>query len=207
MCGNQDADHARAQHHQRKGQIEQKQPKERRNSQRLFEAGIERPPANADQRLHHNRQHRCLDSQEQRREPVEIGSERIERGERQHHERTGNDEQQARRKTTLQTVQPPANPCGQLLRFGSGQQMAEIERMEILLLVHPLMFFDNLAVHQRDLPCRAAKAQTADAREHAHQFAKFGTICWFIHGHKHISSAQSRASARPARGNAWAPTA
>jgi hypothetical protein len=71
-------------------------------------------------------------------------------------------------------VEFPPDPDGQLLRFGPGQQVAEVERVEILLLADPAAFLDQFAVHQRDLSRRPAKAEAADARRNAHQFAKIG---------------------------------
>ncbi|WP_232824518.1 hypothetical protein [Blastomonas sp. UPD001] len=55
--------------------------------------------------------------------------------------------------------------------------MAEIERVEILLLIDPFVLRDNLAMHQRNLPGGAAEAQAADAREDAHELAEIRNIC------------------------------
>ncbi len=62
-------------------------------------------------------------------------------------------------------MQPPPDPCGELLRFGAGEQVAEIERVEEILLGHPFALFHQFPVHQRDLPRRSAKAEQADAGE------------------------------------------
>ncbi len=69
-------------------------------------------------------------------------------------------------------MQPPADPGRQLLRLGSGQQVAEVERVEIVLLADPVPLLDQLAVHQRDLPRRPAEAQQADPQEHPEQVGK-----------------------------------
>jgi hypothetical protein len=52
--------------------------------------------------------------------------------------------------------------------------VAEIQSVEILLLADPAAFLHQFTVHQRDLPCRPAKAEAADAGGYAHQFGKSG---------------------------------
>jgi hypothetical protein len=44
--------------------------------------------------------------------------------------------------------------------------------VEILLLFYPPSFFDQLVVHERDLPGGSAETQESDAREHADHFMK-----------------------------------
>lgn len=58
-------------------------------------------------------------------------------------------------------MQPPPDPRRELLRFGAGQQVTEIERVEEIVLADPFAFLHPLAVHQRNLPGRPAKAEEA----------------------------------------------
>ncbi len=51
-------------------------------------------------------------------------------------------------------VQPPADVGGDLLGLGTGQEHAEVERPQILLLGDPALLLDQLPVHDRDLPRR-----------------------------------------------------
>jgi hypothetical protein len=60
-------------------------------------------------------------------------------------------------------MQEPADIDCELLCFRAWKQHAEVERMEETLLPDPLFFVDQDAVHHRDLPGRAAKAQRRDA--------------------------------------------
>ena len=78
-------------------------------------------------------------------------------------------------------MQPPADPCRQLLRLRARQQVAEIQGMKILLFIHPLVLLDDFAVHKSDLPGRAAETQTADAREDADKFAKIRGVHSIVH--------------------------
>jgi hypothetical protein len=55
---------------------------------------------------------------------------------------------------TKRPVQPPANVGGDLLRLGTGQEHAEVQRPEVLLLGDPALLLDKLPVHDRDLPGR-----------------------------------------------------
>jgi hypothetical protein len=59
----------------------------------------------------------------------------------------------------------PADPGGHLLGLRPGQQVAEVEGVQELLVGQPAPLVDDLAVHQGDLAGRAAKAQTADPGE------------------------------------------
>jgi len=71
-------------------------------------------------------------------------------------------------------VQPPPAPRRKLLRFGTGQQHRKIERAQERRLFDPAARFNKIALHQRDLPRRPAKAQPADAQKGARQRSKRG---------------------------------
>ena len=88
--------------------------------------------------------------------------------------------------------QLPADPRGQLLCFGTGQQVAEIERLEVLVFADPTALLDQFAVHQRDLPCGAAEAEEADARGDARQLGKTGMMERALRHYKYLRACRSR---------------
>src|SRR5207302_10634611 len=53
----------------------------------------------------------------------------------------------------------------ELQRFRAGQDMAEVQRADELLLVDPLLPFDDLQVHQADLTDRPAECEPAQLEE------------------------------------------
>jgi hypothetical protein len=69
-------------------------------------------------------------------------------------------------------MQPPPDPRGELLRLRPRQQVAEIERVEEIVFGDPCAFFDQLAMHQRDLARRPAKAEQADAGKNPQQIGE-----------------------------------
>jgi hypothetical protein len=54
-----------------------------------------------------------------------------------------------------------------LLSFRAGQCHAVVKRIEKSAIVDPWSGFDQLAVHESDLPSGAAKAQQPDAQPNA----------------------------------------
>jgi hypothetical protein len=55
------------------------------------------------------------------------------------------------------------------LRFGAGQEHAEGQHVLEARIVDPFALIDKNAVHQRDLPGRAAEAEAADLETVAKQ--------------------------------------
>ena len=148
----------------RKGHVEQEERGERPAGQQPCKPALERPRADAEQRLHHQRQHRRLDAEEGRLDRRQPPVERIDRRQRGHHDRAGQDEQEARRQAAAYAVQQPAGIGGELLRLRPRQQHAEIERMEETRLVKPALLLHHDAVHERDLRRRPAEAGEPDPR-------------------------------------------
>jgi len=70
-------------------------------------------------------------------------------------------EQAAGYQPTGGAVHQPADVGGQLLCFRTWQHHAVIQRVQKALLGNPAPLFDQFAVHQRNLPGRAAKADAA----------------------------------------------
>src|SRR5271170_4446460 len=71
--------------------------------------------------------------------------------------------------------QPP-DIGGELLRLGAWQQHAIVERMQESAFRHPPFFFDENAVHHRDLSGGAAEAQRSDAQPDTGGFADRNTM-------------------------------
>ena len=96
----------------------------------------------------------------------------IEHRQPQDDERAGQDEQQAGRQSAPKAVELPADPYGELLRLGSGKQVAEIQGVKILVFAHPSTLIDEFAMHQRDLPGRPPEAQEPYPRADTQQLGK-----------------------------------
>jgi hypothetical protein len=88
----------------------------------------------------------------------------------------GQNEQQARDQPAQGPVQQPADIGRKLLRFRPRQKHAEIERVEEALLPDPFLLVDQDAVHDRNLPRRAAEAQRRDPRPDANRLAKADAV-------------------------------
>ena len=69
----------------------------------------------------------------------------------------GQDEPKSGRDPSPGTVEPPPEVGGELLGLGPGQEHAEIQRVEKMGVADPAIFLDQLPVHDRDLPGRAAE--------------------------------------------------
>ena len=72
----------------------------------------------------------------------------------------------------LRLVQEPADIDGKLLRLGAGEQHAVVERVQEPVLADPALLLDEDAVHDGDLPGRAAEGERGDARPHPHGVAE-----------------------------------
>ena len=69
-------------------------------------------------------------------------------------------------------MEEPANIDRELLRFGSGQEHAEVERVEKTRLTDPAFLLDQLGLHDRDLPGRSAEANEPELEPEAEGFAE-----------------------------------
>ena len=123
---------------------------------------LERTAADAVHGLQHDREHRGLEAEEQRRDrrhaaeggiDVAQGHDRDDAG--HHKEPTGHDRPRP-------AMHQPADIDRQLMGLGSGQQHAVAQRVQEPRLADPFLFVDDDAVHHRDLPGRAAEAQGGD---------------------------------------------
>ena len=124
--------------------------------------GLERAPADADQRLEHDHQHGRLDAEQRAVDQREAAPERVEQAEPQHHQRARQHEQDAGDQPAAHAMQQPADVGRELLRLRSRQQHAEVERVQEARLVDPFLLVDHDAMHHRDLAGRAAEVDAAD---------------------------------------------
>ena len=67
------------------------------------------------------------------------------------------DEEGARYDASQRSVKPPADVGGDLLGLRTGQEHAEVQRPQVLLLGYPALPLDQLPVHDGDLPGWAAE--------------------------------------------------
>lgn len=158
------------QHDQRKGYAKCEDSQERNQGQPARPSVQKRPFADTQTRLHHHRQHRWLQAQEQALDHLHMGEAGIKRRQGQHDQEAGQHEQNARRQPTPGAVQQPAGIGGQLLRFRPRQQHAEIKGMKKTRLVQPAFFIHQNAMHGGDLTGGTAERQQADAQKGAQGF-------------------------------------
>ena len=153
-----EADQARRDNDQRKWDREEEDRHERRRRERLQRSALQCAPANPDQGFDHDRQHGGLQTEERARDNADFAPFRVDDAERHQSDDAGQDEQPAGHDATARAVHQPADIGRELLGLGTGQQHAIVERMQEAALGHPLFFFDENAVHHRDLTGRAAEA-------------------------------------------------
>ncbi len=158
------ADEPRGGDDHRKRDVQKEDPDEGRASHRQEEVGFERPPADAEDGLDDDRQHRWLQPEEQRGDERRVLVSGIEYREGQDGKKPGDHEQDARGEAAGGPVKEPADVDGELLGFGTGQQHAVVEGVEEAALAHPPPFIHEDAVHDRDLARRSAEALEGDQR-------------------------------------------
>jgi hypothetical protein len=73
-------------------------------------------------------------------------------------------------------VEEPADVGGELLGFGAGEEEAVVEGVEEARVIDPFAAFDELAVHECDLPDGAAEAEEADFQPDGNGLAEAGRI-------------------------------
>jgi hypothetical protein len=119
--------------------------------------------SDSNDRLENDGDNGGLEAEEQSGDRCGVPDKHVEPGQRHDGERARQNEQCAPRSARLGAMQEPADIDCELLCFRAWKQHAEVERMEETLLPDPLFLVDQDAVHHRDLPGRAAKAQRRDA--------------------------------------------
>ena len=119
--------------------------------------------SDANQRLDDQRNDRRLEPQEQAFHDRLLLPEHVGNGQRHDRDEAWQHEQQASDQAPARPVEQPADVSRELLRFGTGQQHAIAQCVQETLFADPAFFIDENAVHDGDLPGRAAKRQQADA--------------------------------------------
>ena len=172
--GEREANEPGNQDDQRKRRLQEKDADERGRRDDRERRGRERAPADADQCLDHDHQHGGLDAEQRAFHEADAAAVSVKQAQGQHHQRARHDEQDAGNEAAAHTMQQPADIGRELRCLGTGQQHAEIERVQETRLVDPFLFVDGHAVHQRDLSCRAAERQTADLEPDLEGFREAG---------------------------------
>ena len=139
-----------------------KMPMKARRRDADQERGLERAPADADDRLHDDDQNRRLDAEQRAVDRRHAARQHVQHAQAQHHDCARQDEQHAGRKPAERAVQEPADIGGKLLRLGTGQQHAVIQGVQESRLVDPFLLVHQDAMHGRDLAGRPAEAEQAD---------------------------------------------
>ena len=135
---------------------------------RLFK----RAAADPLHRLQHDRQHRRLQPEKQRRDRRHAAEGGVDVAERHDRDDAGQHEQAAGDDRARPAMHQPADIDRQLMRFGAGQQHAVAQRMQKPALADPFLLVDDDAVHDRDLSGRAAEAERGDAQPDPERFAE-----------------------------------
>jgi hypothetical protein len=128
---------------------------------------LERALADPEHRLEHDRQHRGLETKEQRDDHRHLAIAGVDVAERHDGDDAGDDEQHAGHDAAERAVHQPADIGRELLRLRAGQQHAVVERMQEPLFRDPVLFLDDDPMHDRDLAGRPAEAQAGDPQPDA----------------------------------------
>ena len=155
-----------------KGTLKKKMPTKAAAASAIRAAVLERALADPDHRLDDDRQHRRLEAEEQRHDDRNVAPARVDVAERHDRDDAGQDEQPARHDAAERAMHQPADVGGKLLRFGTGQQHAVVERVQKPLLGDPALLLDQDAMHDGDLAGRAAEAERRDAHPGPERFVK-----------------------------------
>jgi hypothetical protein len=123
---------------------------------------VDRAFADPQDRLDDYGYYHRLDAVKEARDRRNVGVGHGQVGEQPQHEDGGDHEKRARHHTPQRPVQPPPDVGGDLLRLGSWQEHAEVERPQILLLRDPALLLHQLAVHDGDLAGGTAEVYEAE---------------------------------------------
>lgn len=91
-----------------------------------------------------------------------------------HYQRARKGEWRPCRKVAFKPMWLPTNTDRQLRRLVFSQRVVEFQGVAVLALGLLLSFFDQFAVHQRDMSNRAVKTQAVNVRGDPHEFTKSG---------------------------------
>ena len=159
---------------QRKRQLECEKPDERSHRDRPQQAVVQRAGANAPGGVDDDGYDCWLDSRERRCHPALLAKRHVDPRQQQQDQQRRQHEQQPGCQPAHGAMHQPAQIGGELLRLGAGQQHAVIERMQKPAFADPAAARDQLGMHDRDLPGRAAEADEAQLQPEAQRLGKAG---------------------------------
>jgi hypothetical protein len=139
---------------------------------------LKRAPADPHNRFQHDCEHCRLETEKQRNDHRHIAVGGIHVAQRHDREDAGDDEQDASNDAAERAVHQPADIGGELLRLRSRQEHAVVERVQESRFRDPALFFDDNAMHHRDLPRGATEAEARHAQPHLHGIPERHAVSW-----------------------------
>ena len=118
--------------------------------------------ADADHGLHHDRDDRRREAEEQRLDQGGVAVGDVDARQHQQRHDARQDEEDAGDERAPHPVEQPADVRRQLLGLGAGEQRAVGQREEEPLLADPALLLDQRPLHHRDLARRSAEGLQRD---------------------------------------------
>lgn len=146
----------------RKRHGEREDRDERSDRERHEQRMLQRARADSPRRDKHDRRHRGLDPVQHARDRRHMAEAQVDPRQRHEHDERRQHEQRARDDPAGGPVHQPADVRRELLRFGSRQHHAVVQRVQEALLLDPAAALDQIVMHDRDLPRRPTKADKAE---------------------------------------------
>ena len=131
---------------------------------------FQRARADPPRRVQHDRDDGGLDPVENARHRRHAAVRHIEPCERDQDDKRGQHEQRARHDPAPRSMHEPSDVGRELLRFGTGKHHAVVQCMQESPLGDPPFPVDEVAMHDRDLPCRPAAADESELQPVTERF-------------------------------------
>src|SRR5215217_3341381 len=170
--------HGGGQDDQREGDGEEVEGHESQNSESHENAVVDGALADPQHRLYHDGYHHRLYAIKKTRDRGHVGVGHGQVREQPQHEDGGYDEEGAGHYPNHRTVQPPPYVGRDLLRLGTGQHHAEVERPQILALGDPTFPIHQLAVHDGDLSRRPPEVDEPELYPEPERLPKPDRFCF-----------------------------
>ena len=133
---------------------------------------LQDPRPNPDGRGHNHREHGGLESVKDGRHRLQFAVGNIEPAQNPQDDRRRQDKEHTSDDSAPGAMQNPADVDRQLLRFGAGQQHAEIQGVKKLRFRNPFPALDQFLVHDRDLTGGTAETDEAQLQPEAQRFVE-----------------------------------
>ena len=156
------ADDAGGNHDQGERQFQRKNRHECRRSHGPQHAVFQSARADAVRCEHHHCRHRRFNAIEQTRHHRQVAVCHVNPRQPNQNKERGQHKQAARHDAAPGAMHQPADVDRELLCFRARQHPAVIERVQKTLIGNPAFTLDQILMHDRDLPSRAAKADEAE---------------------------------------------